>query len=208
MNGTRSGLEAGITDQILVALRRIVRAIDRHSKYLAQEYGLTGPQVVLLKELASHEAIHPSELARRVSLSHATVTDILNRLEKRGLVTRARSLEDRRRILVRPTRRGIALVERSPPLLQEQFSRRLTDLQDWELAQILCVLQRMASMMDAKQIDAAPVLATGSVTADPETVEMVTRSKDKQPKAPHDPDREAANRDALVKELPENPSAA
>ena len=181
------GFEEKIGEEILIALRRIVRAIDLHSRRLAEEYGLTGPQVVLLREVARSGEIHVAELAKKISLSHATVTDILNRLERRELIVRTRSVMDRRRILVRPTEQAIALIGKSPPLLQEQFSEQLARLHDWELAQILSVLQRVASMMDARQIDASPVMATGSVTADPETVEMVTRSVLRQATGTADP---------------------
>ena len=119
--------------------------------------------------------MHAADLARSVSLSHATVTDILNRLEKRGFISRTRSHEDRRRILVAPTEHAAMLVAKSPPLLQEQFLEQLANLQPWELTQILSVLQRIALMMDAKQVEASPMLATGSVTADPEAIEIVTR---------------------------------
>ncbi|MGD9000723.1 MAG: MarR family transcriptional regulator, partial [Granulosicoccaceae bacterium] len=116
-----------------------------------------------------------------ITLSHATVTDILNRLEKRGLISRTRSITDRRRVLVTPTEQALAVVEKSPPLLQEQFSQRLAKLEDWELAQTLSVLQRVALMMDAKQVDASPLLATGEVTADPEMpAEIVTRPENEQ----------------------------
>jgi len=181
------GFEKEINEQILIALRRIVRAIDLHSRHLAQEFGLTGPQVVLLRELVRNGEMHAAELAKNISLSHATVTDILNRLEKRGLINRTRSLIDRRRILVRPTGQALALVEKSPPLLQERFSQQLEKLQDWELTQILSVLQRVALMMDAKQVDASPLLTTGPVTAEPETaesepemVENLTRLEEKR----------------------------
>jgi DNA-binding MarR family transcriptional regulator len=170
-----------INDQILIALRRIVRAIDQHSRRLAQEFGLTGPQVVLLRELVRNGEMHVAELAENISLSHATVTDILNRLEKRNLIDRTRSLTDRRRIMVTATEQAEALIKQSPPLLQEQFSDQLANLHDWELAQTLSVLQRVALMMDAKQVDASPLLATGSVTAEPEMVEIVTRSGNTQP---------------------------
>ena len=152
-------------DQILVALRRIVRAIDLHSRHLVQQYGLTGPQAVLLRALVRGGAMHVAELAQTIDLSHATVTDILNRLEKRGLVTRTRSETDRRRVEVRATPEATALVGQSPPLLQERFTERLGELQEWELTQILAVLQRMAVMMDARQVDASPVLVTGPVNA-------------------------------------------
>jgi DNA-binding MarR family transcriptional regulator len=165
-----------INDQILTALRRVARAIDLHSRRLAQEFGLTGPQIVLLRKLVEMGETHVAELAENISLSHATVTDILNRLEKRGLIARTRSLTDRRRVMVTVTEQASTLLQQSPPLLQEQFSAQLARLQDWELAQILSVLQRVALMMDARQVDASPVLATGSVTADPEAVEIVTRT--------------------------------
>jgi DNA-binding MarR family transcriptional regulator len=167
-----------INDQILIALRRIVRAIDQHSRRLAQDFGLTGPQLVILRELVRNGGMHVAELAESISLSHATVTDILNRLEKRGLVGRERSLADRRRVMVTATKRGRVHISQSPPLLQETFSEQLARLQEWELTQTLSVLQRVALMMDASQVDASPLLATGSVTAEPDVVELITRSGD------------------------------
>lgn len=194
-----------INDQILIAFRRIVRAIDQHSRRLAQEFGLTGPQVVLLRELVQKGEMHVAELAENISLSHATVTDILNRLEKRGLIGRTRSLTDRRRIMVTATEQAKALIKQSPPLLQEQFSNQLANLQDWELAQTLSVLQRVALMMDARQVDASPLLATGSVTAEPEMVEIVTRPGDTQPTDSKDDDMGTAG---LVQGDSDTPSAA
>ena len=143
-----------ISEQVLVALRRIVRAIDLHSRRLAQEFGLTGPQVILLRELVRHGEMHVAELAKNISLSHATVTDILNRLEKRGLIERTRSLLDRRRVMVVPSEEAVSLIETSPPLLHEQFSSQLEKLEAWELTQILSVLQRVAFMMDAQEVEA------------------------------------------------------
>jgi DNA-binding MarR family transcriptional regulator len=180
MNG-KSGLMSRpreMNDEIVVALRRIVRAIDLHSRRLAQDFGLTGPQVVLLKELTRKGEMHVAELAKSINLSHATVTDILNRLEKRALIVRSRSSSDRRRIVVRPTPDALALVEKSPPLLQERFLNQLGNLDDWELNQILSVLQRVAMMMDAEDMDASPLLATGSATAEAAMVEIVTRNSD------------------------------
>lgn len=153
-------------EQILIALRRIVRAIDLHSRQLVQQYGLTGPQIVLLRELVRHGEMHVAELAQSIALSHATVTDILNRLEGRGLVTRTRSTTDRRRIQVMPTAQAVAMVEKSPPPLQEQFASQLANLEAWELTQILTVLQRIAAMMNARQVDAAPHLVSGPITDD------------------------------------------
>ena len=68
------------SDEVLKTLRRIIRVIDLHSKKLVQKYGLTGPQMLVLKELLSLNELPVSVLAKNVSLSHATVTSMLDRL--------------------------------------------------------------------------------------------------------------------------------
>jgi len=163
-------------EQVLVALRRVTRAIDLHSRQLVQTHGLTGPQALLLKELLRGEETSVGELAQRVSLSQATVTDILNRLEKRGLIARQRSSLDKRRVLVRYTEKAAQLLESSPPLLQERFAARFDALQDWEQTLLLSSLQRIAAMMDATDLDAAPMLASGPVAAPAEAVRQMANS--------------------------------
>lgn len=153
-----------IGDQVIIALRRVIRAVDLHSRTLVESHGLTGPQALVLKAL-QHGSLTAGELANRVNLSQATITDILNRLEQRGRITRIRDTRDRRRVLVEATAAGLAVLDKSPPLLQDRFVQRFTHLQDWEQTQLLSSLQRIASMMDAEDIDAAPVLSSGSVRA-------------------------------------------
>jgi DNA-binding MarR family transcriptional regulator len=161
-----------IGDQVIVALRRVIRAVDLHSRSLVESHGLTGPQALILKALQNGN-LSAGRLATRVSLSQGTVTDILNRLEQRGLIKRLRDTQDRRRVIVVATDAGLALLEQSPPLLQERFVQRFNNLQDWEQTQLLASLQRIAAMMDAEEIDAAPVLSSGSVLASAKAVEEV-----------------------------------
>jgi DNA-binding MarR family transcriptional regulator len=161
-----------IGEHVIIALRRVIRAVDLHSRNLAASHGLTGPQALLLKAL-QHGRLSAGELASRVSLSQGTVTDILNRLEKRGTIMRLRDASDGRRVLVELTPKGLALMEESPPLLQERFIRRFSRLEEWEQTQLLASLQRIASMMDADDIDASPVLSSGSMFATPEAVKEV-----------------------------------
>ena len=159
-------------DQVIIALRRVIRAVDLHSRTLVASHGLTGPQALILKALQS-SGLSAGELASRISLSQGTVTDILNRLEQRGLIKRIRDTQDRRRVLVEATVAGQAVLAQSPPLLQEHFAQRFNNLQDWEQTQLLASLQRIAALMDAEHIDAAPVLSSGSVRATAQAVEEV-----------------------------------
>lgn len=151
-----------ISDKVMIALRKIIRAIDMNSKKLVKRVGLTGPQLMILREIAGKNDISPGEIATAVSLSQATVTGILERMEKRSLLTRKRSENDKRRSLVRLTELGRQTVENAPPLMQEAFVERFTGLQEWEQMSILSVLQRLVVLMEAKAIDAAPFLETSS----------------------------------------------
>lgn len=150
-------------EEVLVAIRRIVRAIDLHSRKLIQHHGITGPQVLILKSLLDQPGVAVGELAQRVHLSQATVTDILDRLEKRALVVRSRSSADKRRVLVYPTPAAEELIKSAPSLLQDAFTERFCDLQDWERLLMLSTLQRVAAMMDADSLDAAPYLTPGPI---------------------------------------------
>ena len=153
-----------------MALRRITRAIDLYSSRLAQDHGLTAPQLVVLGELSRAEEITAGQLAKNVSLGNATVTGILDRLSKRGLIERRRAEQDKRRVLVKLTDLGVGTLENAPSLLQDRFVTEFEKLADWEQTLLLSSLQRVASMMEAKDLDAAPLLVSGEiseVTEDP-----------------------------------------
>lgn len=148
-------------EEVLVALRRIMRSVYLHSQSLRQRCGLSGPQLVLLRELAQRGECSGTELARAVSLSLATTTGILGRLEGRGLVARRRSETDRRQILQCATPAAHELLSEAPPPLQDSFAERFRALEDWEQLQLMASLQRLVMLMEARDIDAGPFLETG-----------------------------------------------
>lgn len=157
-------------ESILLSVRKIMRAIDMHSSYLARQYGLTSPQLICLKKLSDVKELTPGGLAREVHLSHATVTGIISRLEKKGLVQRTRSTEDGRSFLIHVTDTGASMIKSSPSMLQEEFMLKLSKLADWEKTMILSSLQRITSILDVELIEAAPVLTTGPVEAPVEKI--------------------------------------
>lgn len=157
----------GLEHRVIAALRRIVRAIDLHSRQLVDRFGVTGPQLVTLQEAARLGKVPVNELAKTVHVSHPTMTGILDRLEKRGLVARGRDDDDRRRITVTVTPRGYEILAETPSPLQDRFRDQVAKLEEWEQTQMLATLQRIATLMDAERIDAAPVLATGTVASSP-----------------------------------------
>lgn len=151
---------------ILILLRQIIRAIDLHSKHLVRLYGLTGPQMLLLKLICEASESSPPtsrELADLASLSQATITSILDRLDANGYAVRERSTHDRRKIYIKPTDKSIHIFASRPELLQEQFVLRFNQLKNWEKTSMLAMLERMVDMMSAEDLDAAPMLSSGEL---------------------------------------------
>lgn len=148
---------------VLVALRQVIRATDLHSKHLAKTTGLTTPQILLLQTIRDESEVTIGELANEVSLSQATVTTIIDRLEKRELVYRERCTEDKRKVHAYLTDAGVSILKDAPIPLQNHFTHQFNNLQPWEQTMIIASLQRVAHMMDAQHIDAAPVLDVGPI---------------------------------------------
>lgn len=151
-------------DDVLVALRRVIRATDLHSRHLAKTTGLTAPQLLLLLTVRNKNEVTIGQLAQSMSLSQHTVTTILDRLEARTLITRVRSNNDKRKVHISLTQSGVDTLSTAPTPLQEQFTNQFGALQEWEQSMILSSLQRIAEMMDAQDIDASPVLDIGPLS--------------------------------------------
>ena len=152
---------AACEEDILRSLRRVIRAVDLYSRRLIAEYGLSGPQLQCLRQLETAGALPTGELAAAMSLSPATVCGILDRLEARGLVLRERQADDKRRVVVRLSGEGRAVVERAPPSLQDSFLTRLRALPSAEQNELRQSLTKLVGMMAAAELDAAPILASG-----------------------------------------------
>jgi DNA-binding MarR family transcriptional regulator len=147
-----------VCDEVLIAIRRIIQSIDLHSRYLVKNFGLTGPQLIILQEVSRMGEISISELSKSISLGQATITGILERLENRGLITRRRSKSDKRKVFIKVTKACDSLLDKAPPPMQENFIENFENLQDWEQSMILGSLQRIVGLLDAKAIDVAPIL--------------------------------------------------
>lgn len=150
-------------EEILIALRRVIRATDLHSKQLIKTAQVTAPQLLLMQAINRQGDAIISDLAKEVSLSQATVTTIFDRLEKRELIYRQRSQLDKRKVHVYLTEEGHEILRKAPTALQHQFAKKFEALHDWEQSMILSALQRIAQMMDAEDIDASPFLETGEL---------------------------------------------
>ncbi len=155
-------------DDILVALRRITRAIDLESKKLEKATGLTTSQLLVLDAISKLGDPSPSAIAREVVLSQATVTSLLDRLARNELINRSKSQVDKRQVTVTMTEKGRSRFDEAPDLLQAGFLREYRKLPNWQRNMLVASLQQIAYMMDAEELDASPVLDVGELHSQPE----------------------------------------
>jgi len=149
--------------RILQAFRRIIRAIDLHSRKLEADHHITTPQLVALTIIGASDGMFPSELAQRMHLSPSTVVGILDRLERKKYINRLRSTEDRRRVHVALTERGRQVIAQAPSPLQDRLADALARLPRREQEEIATALEKVVALMEARDLDAAPILQTGPI---------------------------------------------
>lgn len=148
--------------RVLTALRRIIRAVDIHSRKLNTNFNLTAPQMICLYNLVKSGETTQSELSKQVSIGISTVNGIIDRLEKKGLVIRQRDTDDRRKVLVSVTDSGREVTVSAPSLLQDRLSDSLRSLSKLEQAAIALSLERVVELMEAEHLDASPNLVPNS----------------------------------------------
>ena len=151
----------GPYDDVLVALRRIIRTTDLHAKELARRTGLTASQVLVLQTVRAAPGATIGAIAAEMNLSQATATTLVDRLEGRGLAERRRNAADRRKVDVSLTAAGRRVLDAAPAMLRDRLQEAFEALAPWQQTHILSALQHLAHLMDADRIDASPVLDVG-----------------------------------------------
>ena len=121
----------GLEDQVIVALRRITRAIDLHSRDLMKQVGLTAPQLAALLAIGRLQPITVGALAKSIHLSQATLTGILSP-RKQGVDFESPTRIGPSHSGNGMTDEGRAILQTAPSLLQDRFRRELLKLQEWE----------------------------------------------------------------------------
>lgn len=152
-----------IASLTLRALRRVLRATDIGSRQLASRTGLTPSQLLVLREIDARGSATPRAVAQALQFSQATITAIVDRLEALGFVQRQRSEVDKRQFHLSVLPVGKAAIADAPDPLQMTFTARFEALPPWEQAMILAAAERLATLMDAQNIDAAPLLDSGLI---------------------------------------------
>jgi DNA-binding MarR family transcriptional regulator len=133
---------------ILDALRSIVRELRLASREAEQRVGVHGAQLHALRQLADTPATSLTELAERTHTDISSVSVVVSRLVEQGLVARKSADDDRRRLSLRLTARGRAVLRKAPETGSARLLRAASHLSDREVHSLATSLNKLVSGMD------------------------------------------------------------
>jgi DNA-binding MarR family transcriptional regulator len=154
-------MESMLVASALREIRKILRCAEQGERKLAQATGLTASQVLVLEEVNAGVDVTPSEVANALQLSQASITNIADRLEELGLLTRRKGERDKRQVRLTLTERGEQMLAQAPQLLQNRLSVSFATLAPWEQAMMLSALSRIAELL-GQDLDDEPVSIAGN----------------------------------------------
>lgn len=146
---------------ILINIRKIVRSINLESKRIQKDYGVSIPQVLCLNYLSTSPGSQAtqSEIKAFLNLNSSTVSGIIQRLERKGMIARLPKKGDKRVTNLILTAPGENLLRHVPPLLHDRLSIKLARIDERELMNIENVLEQLVDMLQIKGIEASPLIA-------------------------------------------------
>lgn len=141
-------------DAIAEAVVYLYTESRRRTKEIAARHGLTGPQLTVVKMLEALGDLPLSRLSEKIRAQNSTVTGIVDRMEREGLVERARSATDRRVVHIHLTAKGVHLAREVKVEPMEIFRGALETLPPEEARTLLRILRKVARQVEAL-VDAA-----------------------------------------------------
>jgi DNA-binding MarR family transcriptional regulator len=130
--------------RVFVSLMRTANALNRGAEALLKPYNLSGTQYNILRILrgAGEHGLACREVGCKLISREPDITRLLDRMESRGLIARAREKEDRRVVKTRITAEGLRLLHELDEPVRELHRRQVRHLTAKELKQLSVLLDR------------------------------------------------------------------
>ena len=111
--------------------------------------GLTFLQYIILKLLREGKIINPKDICGHFRTDSGALTKVIDQLAERDLLQRVRRDRDRRKVELRLTERGRAIVDSILPSVVEQLNLALEEFSAQEVQRLTLLLIRLNSRMEA-----------------------------------------------------------
>lgn len=136
-------------------LRVIFRSVQEHSRWVEKQCGVSAAQLWAMWELFAEPGLPVSRLSRALSVHQSTASNMLDKLEKKGLVRRERSGPDQRVVRLFLTPEGVALLAMAPRPAQGALTDALHQLPDHVVSDLETGLVMLLAAMRVKDEKAA-----------------------------------------------------
>jgi DNA-binding MarR family transcriptional regulator len=130
------------TEAVMNTIRTADIAFDRIGKLL-RPIGVSAAGGLVLGQLRDHGPMSPSELGEQLIVTRATVTGLVDSLERRGFVVRSPNPTDRRGLVIALTPAGLDAVQQVRTIIHAQETAWMQGLTDAELAAYIAVHHRI-----------------------------------------------------------------
>lgn len=132
-------------------LRHTAMIVRRHGRYILTDFDITPPQFNALVTIIRHDDLTMGSLCRHLFLASSTVTDLIDRMERNGLVERVRDSRDRRVIRLRARSRGRAMLREVMRARLEYLSEILNEFSEEQVEELECSLDRLYQLMTERE---------------------------------------------------------
>jgi DNA-binding MarR family transcriptional regulator len=126
----------------------VVHGLDRTSKRMAVKIGVTGPQRLVLRVVGLFPGLSAGDLAAILHLHASTLTGVLQRLVSQRLLNRVDHPGDRRRAMLRLTRRGVRANAVRHGTIEAAIAEALNGVSAADRAATKRVLERIAGCLE------------------------------------------------------------
>lgn len=149
--------------EIMISVRKIVRAINLESKRVEKNFGISIPQLLTLKHLKEKPDYKTTMRSLRdfLSLNASTVTGIVSRLETKGYIARLPDPSDKRSTPIVLTSKGDELIKKTNLSLHEKISKNLEALDEDEYGAVVESFQTIINFLNIEDLDASPIITGG-----------------------------------------------
>ena len=116
-----------LENQICFPIYSVSRLITRAYKPYLEKLGLTYPQYLVLLVLWEENRLSVNKIGRKLLLNTNTLSPLIKRMEKNELLTRTRSKDDERTVLVDLTEKGLNLKEKASSIPQDLLNTLINE---------------------------------------------------------------------------------
>jgi DNA-binding MarR family transcriptional regulator len=146
-----------VIKEIVDSIRRLYRAVYLDSFKISRQFGLTGSQSAILRNLSVTGPLSSADLSRRLYVTPSNITGIIDRLEKKGLVKRIPKEGDRRVALINLTEEGNKLSHSLPDPIEQKLISGLDDLDPAQIRTLATEMNQILNLIDARGVEPAPI---------------------------------------------------